>query len=143
MYEANLIRVHEAWIAHHIAPIRKVDGQHRASPVFDRARTVLVKSFVVVRANVAPGKDFFEVLEERRIDGHHVFEVSVFLAVFDHENLSVAFDDLSFDFADSFVQQYFVRQFAIDDLLPDFRNALRAQRIGCSGPAQRRLGLLI
>ena len=65
------------------------------------------------------------------------------LQFFDQQEFPVALDDLSFDFADSFVQQNFVRQFAIDDLLPDFRNALRAQRVGGSGPTQGRLGLLI
>ena len=88
---------------------------------------VLVELFVVVRANVAAGKDLFEVLEERRVIRHNVFEVAVFLTILDHQDFAVAFDDLRLNLADSLVQQNFVRKFAVDDLLANFRNALWAQ----------------
>ena len=40
-----------------------------------------------------PGNDVLEVLEERRVDRHHVFEVAVDRAILDHQDLAVALDD--------------------------------------------------
>jgi hypothetical protein len=59
------------------------------------------------------------------------------LAVFDHQNLAVAFDYLSLDFADFFVEQYFMRQLAVNYLLANLRNALWAIGIGRPRPAKR------
>ena len=42
MDEAHLVGVHEAGVAHHVAAVGEVDGQHRAAPVFDGAGAVLV-----------------------------------------------------------------------------------------------------
>ena len=127
MNEPNLVGVHKARVAHHVAPVGKIDGEHRSAAVLDRTCAVLMKPFVVVGANVTAGKDFFEVLEEGRVIGHYIFEMTVLLAVLDHQDLAVSLDDLCFDFADSFVEQDFVRQLAVDDLLANFWNALRAQ----------------
>ena len=55
---------------------------------------------------------------------------------------TVALDDLSLDLANLFIQQHFVGQLAIQNLLADGRNALGAERIGRTRPAQRRLFLL-
>src|SRR5579862_6297570 len=63
--------------------------------------------------------------------------------VFHHQNLAVAFDDLRLDLADLLVHQHFMRQVPIENLLPDFRHALRAQRIGRTRPTQRWLRLLV
>ena len=64
--ETDLVRVHEAGVAHHVAAVRQVDRQHRAAAVLDRAAAVVVELLVVVRGDVAPGEDLLEVLEERR-----------------------------------------------------------------------------
>jgi hypothetical protein len=143
MNEPDLIRVHETRVAHHVAPVRKIDCEHRSAAVLNGACSVFVKPFVVVRANVAARKDFFEVLEEGRVIRHHIFEVPVLLAVLNHQDFTVALDYLSLYFADSLIEQYFVRQLAVDDLLSNLRNALGAQGIGGTWPAQWRLRLLI
>jgi hypothetical protein len=65
-----------------------------------------------------PGK-LFEVLEEGGVDGHHVFKVAVDGAILHHQDLAVALDDLRLDLADLLVQQDFVGQLAVDDLLAD------------------------
>ena len=96
-----------------------------------------------MRDDVAAGEDFFQVLEERGVDGHHVFEVAVHGAILHHQDLAVALDDLRFDLADFLVEQDLVVDLAVDDLLPDFRDAAGAERIGGAGPAERRLRLLI
>jgi hypothetical protein len=66
-----------------------------------------------------------------------------FRAIFHHQNLAVALDDGGLDLADLFVHQHFVRQFAVENLLADFRHTLRAQRIGGARPAERWLGFFV
>ena len=143
MDEADLVRVHEAGIAHHVAAVGQVDGQHRAAAILHRRRAVVVQLFIVVGRNVAAGKDVFQVLREIGVDRHHVFEVAVLRAILHHQDLAVALDDGGLDLADLFVHQNFVRQFAVEDLLPDFRDTLRAQRISRPRPAERRLRLFV
>src|SRR5580658_9067290 len=141
--EAYLVRVHEAGIAHHVAAVGQIDGEDRAASVFHGRRSVMVELFVVVGSDVAAGENIFEMLGEFGIDRHHVFEVAVLRAVLDHQDLAVAFDDGGFDLAYLFVHQNFVRQFAVEDLLTDFRDTLRAQRIGGAGPAEGWLRLFV
>ena len=133
--EPDLVRVHETRIAHHVAAVGQVNCEHRAAAVRDGAGAMLVELFVVVRANVAAGERFFQMFEERRVDGHHVLKVAVLGAILHHDDFAVALDDGGFDFAHLFVEQDLVRQFSVDDLLPDFGNAARAQRIGLARPA--------
>ena len=52
----------------------------------------LCSAGIVVRADVAAGEDVLQVLEERRVDGHHVFEVAVDGAILHHQDLAVALD---------------------------------------------------
>ena len=143
MDEADLVGVHEAGVAHHVAAVGEVDGEDRAAAVLDRRAAVVVELLVVVGADVAAGEDLFEVLEERGVDGHHVFEVAVHGAVLDHEDLAVALDDLGLDLADLLVEQDLVGQLAVEDLLADLGDALGAERVGGARPAEGRLLFLI
>ena len=104
---------------------------------------MVVQLLVVVRGDVAAREDVFQVLGEFGVDRHHVFEVAVLGAVFHHQNLAVALDDGGLDLADLLIHENFVRQMAVENLLTDFRNTLRAERIGRAGPAERWLGLLV
>ena len=99
VHEAHLVGVHEAGVAHHVAAVGQVDGEHRAAAVRDGAGAVLVQLGIVVRADVAARENVFQVLEERRVDGHHVFEVAVDGAVLHHQDLAVALDHLRLDLA--------------------------------------------
>ena len=143
MNEANLVGVHEAGVAHHVATVGEIDGQHRSAAVQHGAAAVVMQLFVIVGANVAAGKDFFEVLEEGGVHRHHVFKVPVLRTIFHHQDLAIALDDLGLDFAGLLVHQHFDRQLAVDDLLADVRHALGAERIGSAGPTQRRLRFLV
>ena len=143
MHEPDLVCVHEARVAHHVAAVGKIDGEHGAAAMRDGAGSMVVHLFVVVRADVAAREDVFQVLEERRVHGHHVFEVAVDRAILHHQDLAVAFDDVGFDLADFLVQEDLVRQFAVHDLLPDFGDAFRTKGIGFPRPAQGRLHLLV
>src|SRR5882762_6618049 len=53
---ANLVGVHEAGIAHHVAAVGEVDGEHGAAAIADVRRAVLVQAFNVVRGNIAAGE---------------------------------------------------------------------------------------
>ena len=141
--EANLVGVHEAGIAHHVAAVGEVDGQHRSAAVQHGAGAVVMQLLIVVGANVAAREDLFQVLEELGVHGHHVFEVAVDGAVLHHQDLAVALDDGGLDLAGLLVHQHFDGQLAVENLLANFRNALGAKRVGGARPAERRLGLLI
>ena len=143
MHKADLVGVHEAGVAHHVAAVGQVDGQHRAASVGHGGGAVVVQARVVVRADVAAGEDLFQVAHEGRVDRHHVLEVAVDGAVLHHQDLSVALDDLRLQLADLLVQQDLVGQLAVHDLLADLRHALRTQRVRGARPAQRRLLLLV
>ena len=107
MDEADLVGVHEAGIAHHVAAVGQIDSENRAAAVRNGAGAVVVQLLVVVGANVAAGEDLFQVLEELGVHRHHVFKVAVLGAILHHQDLAVALDDLRLDLADLFVQQDF------------------------------------
>ena len=142
--EADLVGVHEAGIAHHVAAVGQVDGQHRAAAVGHGRGAVVVQVLVAfaVGLDVAAGEALFEMLEEGGVDRHHVFKVAVLGAVLDHQNLAVALDDLGLDLAHLLVEQHFVGQLAVENLLANLGDALGTERVGGARPAQRRLFLL-
>ena len=78
MDEADLVGVHEAGIAHHVAAVGEVDGEHRSAAVFHGRGTVVMEFLVVVREDVAAREHFFEMAREFRINRHDVFEVPCF-----------------------------------------------------------------
>src|SRR5208282_2607088 len=137
----NLVSVHKAGIAHHVAAVGEIDGKHGAASILHGGRTVVMQMFVFVGADIAAGENFFEVLREFRVDRHQVFEVPVLGAVLNHPDLAVAFDDLGLDLANFFAHQNIDWQVAVKNLLPNFRYALGTKRIGRARPAERRLRL--
>ena len=142
MHIADLVGVHEARIAHHVAAIRQVDGKHRSAAVAHCRRAVLVQIFVVVRGNVSARKLLFNPAKELGINGHHVFVVAVERAVLHHPDLPVALDNLRFDLADLFVHQIAPILLAGNDRLARFFDARGTKRIRLPREAQRGLGLL-
>ena len=143
MHESNLVGVHETGIAHHVAAVGEVDCQYRSTAVLDCRGAVVVELFVAVRADVAARENFFEMPEEHGVDGHYIFEVSMLRAIFHHQDLALALDDLRLDFAGLFVQQDFLRKLAVNDLLADLRYAFRTERVGRTRPSQGWLLLFV
>ncbi len=139
---ADLVRVHEAGIAHHVAAIGQVHRKHGAAAVANGARTVLVQTFVVVRRNIAAGEILLDPLQELRVHGHQVFVLAVDGAFLHHPDLTVALDDLRLDFADLLVHQVGPVLLAVHDRIARLFHAIRAQRIGRARPAERGLRLL-
>src|SRR6266542_2364242 len=135
MNKANLVGVHEAGIAHHVAAISKVDRQDSAAAILDSAGAVVMKFFVRMRIDVPAWEHLFDVCEEFNVDGHHVFKVPVHRTIFDHPNLAIAFDDLSFDFPDFFIDQNTHVLLAADDRFPGLDYTVWTKRIRSSRPA--------
>ena len=75
------------------------------------------------------------MLEECGVDRHHVFEMAVDGTILDHQDLAVALDDHGFNFAGAGVQQVRKGALVVQDLLADFRNALRTEGVGLARPA--------
>jgi hypothetical protein len=98
---------------------------------------------IVVGADVTAWEGVFEVLEESGIDAHNVLEVAVLLAVLDHKDLAVALNDLGLDLASALGEEDLVREFAVNDLLTDLRDAPWAEGVSGARPAESRAGLLI
>ncbi len=142
VHEPDLVGIHEARVAHHVAAVGQVDGEDRAAAVLDGAAAVVVELLVVVGPHVAARKRFFEVLEERRVHRHHVLEVAVNRAILDHQDLAVALDDLRLDLPDLLVQQDLVITLAVENLLARLAHADRAQRVGLARPAKGGLHFL-
>ena len=90
-----------------------------------------------VGAHVAAGEALFKMLEEGGVHGHDVFKVAVLGAILDHQDLAVALDDLGLDLADLLVEQNFVGQLAVENLLANLGDALGTERVGGARPAQR------
>jgi hypothetical protein len=66
---ANLVCVREAWIAHHVAAIRKVYGQNGTATIFDGRSPVAVNVLVANRAEIPTLIALLEEAAETRVDG--------------------------------------------------------------------------
>ncbi len=140
--ESHLVGVHEAGVAHHVAAVGEIEGQNRASAVLDGGASVIVKVFVVVGPDVTAGERLFEMAEEIDIDGHDVLEMPVLRTILDHQDLTVALDDLRLDLSDLLSFQNVDVDFAVQNLVAGLRNANGAERVGRPGPTEGRFGLL-
>ena len=134
---ADLVGVHEARVAHHVAAVGQVDREHRAAAVLDRRRAVLVEA-VLRNHEVAAGYSDSSRLKKAGIRGHHVLEVPVLRAVLLHQDLAVLLDDLGRDLAGLALDQDLPVGFAREDLRADLRDAARAERVGLARKAERR-----
>ena len=101
---ADLIRVHEARVAHHVAAVGQVDRQDRAAPVLDRGRAVVVQR-VGDRIEVPAGEETLDPAQEIRIDGERVGERAVLRTGLLDDDLAVALDDVGLDLADVLVRR--------------------------------------
>ena len=100
---------------------------------------MFVQLLVVVRADVASREHVFKVLGKFRVNRHQVFEAPVNRALFHHHDLAVLLNDGGFNLANFFVDQNFVWQVSVENLLTDFGHALGAQGVSRARPTERRL----
>src|SRR5262245_42878473 len=102
-----------------------------------------MECLVVMGADIAAWEHLFEVLEERRVDGHYVFVMAMDRAVLHHDDLAVLLDDGRLDLADLLVEEDADVFLAVENRLPGFARAVRTERVGLTGPPKGRLGFLI
>ena len=140
---ADLVRVHEAGIAHHVAAVREVDRQNRAAAVAHRAAAVTVQLSSLCAGNVASGEILLDPREEFRVHGHQVFAVAMDRAFLHHPDLAVALDDLRLDLADLLMNEVGPILLAAENRVARLGHAAGAQRIGRTRPAESRLALLV
>ena len=95
----DLICVHEARIAHHVAAVGEINGQYCTTTKLNCRRTVTMHVPVFCGAKVTPEKQRFDSSEERWIGGHDVLEFAVLRARLAHDDAAILFHNLSFDFA--------------------------------------------
>src|ERR1700730_4198734 len=142
MNEADLISVHETGIAHHVATVRKVNGQDSAAAIFNSARTVVVQFLVTMRIDIATWEHLFDVGKKFYVDGHHVFEVPVYRAIFYHPYFAITLNNLRLDLANLLIDENTNVLLAAQTCFPCFDYAIRTKRICGSRPAQRWFTLL-
>ena len=138
---AHLVRVHEARVAHHVAAVGEVDGEHRAAAVLNRGCAVVVQR-VRDGGKIASRKEALHPPQELRINREGVREGAVHRAgLLDHD-LAVTLEDLRAYFADVFLDERLDGLFARDDPRAGLTNADGAQRICRARPSESRRGAL-
>src|SRR5260221_5647517 len=88
---SDLIRIHEARIAHHIAAVGKIDSQNRPTTKLNVGCSVMVNVLVLSGFEIPAVKKRFYPREKRRIGSHHIFKFAVGPAGLSHDDLSVRF----------------------------------------------------
>ena len=139
----DLVCIHEAGIAHHVAAVGKVHGQNCATTKLDVRRSMMMDVLVFSSAEVASEEERFDPLEERRVSRHHVNKLAVLRTGLAHDHLSVLFDYLSFDFAWMLIHQRLERRLAADDGVANFLDATRTKTVSLTWESERRRGSLI
>src|SRR5438132_3006932 len=100
-----------------------------------------MKFFVAMRADVSSGKYFFEMAKELRVDRDHIFEMPVRSAVFNHQNLAVAFENRGLNLSEPLIHENAQILPAIQNLATRLAHTDWTKRICLSRPTERRLGL--
>ena len=143
MNVTDLIRIHKARIAHHVAAVRQIDREHGSAAEFDIARAVMMDVLVLCSLKIAAVKERFDALEKLRIGRHHIDKLAVRRAGLFHHDLAVFLDDLRLDLAGMRIHQDLKRNRLIDHALANLLDAGRAQRIGLTRKTERRSCALV
>ena len=138
----DLVRVHEAGVAHHVASVGQIDGQHRAAAVLDGRGSVVVEG-VGRHPEIAARIELFHPAQELDVDRHQVLAASMLRAIFFHPHLSVPLDDARLDLSRLAVDQRLPVGLAVEDPLAHILDALGAERIGLARVAELREGSLM
>ncbi len=132
---ADLVGVHEARVAHHVAAVGQVDGEHGAAAVLDGGSAVVV-DIIGHHLEVPPGKKRFHALQEAGIHGHHVLELTMLGTGFDHPHLIVTLDDARLDFARIAVDEHAIVLLTGKNRLAHFLDTPRTEGIRFAGETQ-------
>src|SRR5438045_241145 len=95
-----------------------------------------------MRGDVTTRKHCFNVLQELRVNSHHVLEVAVCGTILHHPDFAVPFYDLCFYLSDLLREQHAHVPLAVEYFTSRLSHAVRAKRVGRARPTQCWLGLL-
>src|SRR5688572_23852515 len=140
---ANLVCVHEARIAHHVATVGQVDSQHRAAAKLDVGSPVTMHVFVFGGAEVATEEERLDAFEKRGIRRHHVFKLAVLRTVLAHHDLTVVFNDLRFDLTRMLVHESLECDLTADDGVANFFYTGGTKTVGLARETKRRSGAFV
>ena len=140
---ADLVRVHEAGVAHHVAAVGEVHGQHRAAAVADGRGAVAVDERVPERAEVASRVAALDDVVEVDVDRAQVVEGPVVGAGLGDPELAALLVEGGPDLAEVAVHEVGEVALPAQDPLPGLDHAAGAQRVGLAGVAERRAGPLV
>ena len=139
----NLVRIHEARVAHHVAAVGQIYSQDRAAPKLNVGGSVTVDVRVFGGAKVAAKKQRLDSFQEGGIGGHYVHKLAVFGTGLAHNHLSVLFQNLGLDLARMFIHQRFEGGCAGDDGVANFFDATWAKTVSFTGKAKRWRGAFV
>ncbi len=134
---ADLVRVHEAGAAHHVAAVGEVDGEHRPAAVLDGGRAVAVDQLVAHGREVAPREPALDAPRELRVDRDEVLERAVLGARLAHADLVVLLVERGLDLPEVAAHEVGDVALAAQDLAraSPSRSAGRANRSRAGSPA--------
>ena len=141
VHVADLIGVHEARVAHHVAAIGEVDGQDGAAPVLNARRAVIAQRRER-REVVATRVEVLDAARKGGVDREDVLEVAVLRARLFHLQHAVDFVDVRADLAGLPVDERRQITLAGENLGPYLLHAARTQRVCVSRPSELREGAL-
>src|SRR5690606_41153729 len=142
VHEADLVGIHEARVAHHVAAVREVDREDRAPPVLDRRGAVLAQ-LRPGRLEVAPREEPLDAREERRVDAEDVLERAMLSAGLPHHDAPSVLHDLRADLARVAAEQRRDVALAGEHRGTHRLYALGAQRVRLPGPTELGKGALL
>jgi len=139
--EPDLVGVHEAGVAHHVAAVRQVDREDRPAAVPDRGGPVVVKP--VFRYDEVPARiERLEPPEERGVRGHDVLEMSVCGTILLHHDPAAVLFDRGLDLPRVSLDQDLPVRFAREDPGANVFDAAGTKRVGLTGKPELREGTL-
>jgi hypothetical protein len=140
---ADLVGVHEARVAHHVAAVGQVDREHGPPPVLDRRRAVAVHELIAEGLEVTPGEAALDPPAELGVDLDEVLEGSVVGTALPDPDLAVLLVQSRADLADVAVDQLGHVPLPTEDLAAGLDDAARAERVRLPRVAERRPRALV
>ena len=126
----NLVRIHEARIAHHVAAIGQVNRQNRAAAKLDIRSSMTMNVFVFSGTKVTTEEERLDARQKRRIGRHHIFKQPVLRTGLSHQYLTVVFNDLGLDLTGMLEHQHFERHLTSDHRIANFFDTGWTETVG-------------
>ena len=125
-------------IAHHVATVSQINSQHCAASKLDIRSSMTMNVFVFGGAEVSTKEERLDPFEKCRIGRHHIFESSMLRTILAHDDLTIVFENLCFDFTGVLVHQRFERRLSGDYSVADFFYTGWTKTVGLAREAEWR-----